>query len=187
MFDNIGGKLKLLAKVVAVLGIIVSIIYGFVLIAQGNQLSSYGSSLRSTGSALSGIGWVVMIVGSLASWILSWGLYAFGELVENSETIVNWTRRNNIKDFQANMILQNNSNAGNVSEPTHKFRCDKCGNMISSYPCYICKHGENKNVAENNVKPAEPKVEAKEVICPNCGSQQDKGDIFCCYCGTMLI
>ena len=187
MFDNIGGKLKGLAKVVAVLGIIGSIIYGIVLIAQGNKVSSYSSYLGSTGSAISGIGWVVMIVGSLVSWISSWGLYAFGELVENSETIANWTRKNNIRDIQTNMILQSNSNGGNVGKATHKFRCEKCGNMITDYPCPICKHDEKVNTFENSGKVVTPiVVDGDKVRCPECGQDQRSNRRNCFKCGAVF-
>lgn len=73
MFSNIGGKIKGVAVAEAVIGIIASIVVGFVLI--------YNSS-RSNPTA--GLGWVIMIGGSIVSWLNSFILYGFGELIEKT-------------------------------------------------------------------------------------------------------
>lgn len=70
MFDNIGDKIKTVAATIAWLGIIGSIIIGIIMIAEGT----------------SG-GLVVMIVGSLSSWVSSFTLYGLGQLIENTDTI----------------------------------------------------------------------------------------------------
>lgn len=79
MYDNIGGKLKTLAKIEAGIGIVGSIISGIIMIAQGGEVSSY---IESAGSTMIGTGFLVMIVGSLASLISSWSLYAIGDISE---------------------------------------------------------------------------------------------------------
>ena len=80
MWDDIGGKIKGLAKFIAWLGIIVSIIGGIILfIIGGNQ--SYG------GGIYIGIGFATMIFGSLVSWIMAWFMYGFGELIEKTTEI----------------------------------------------------------------------------------------------------
>ena len=71
MFDNIGDKIKLLAKGLTVLGIILSIIYGIVLIASDEDLIF--------------IGFLVIIVGSSLFWIGSVTLYGFGEMINQLE------------------------------------------------------------------------------------------------------
>lgn len=68
MFDNIGGKIKGFAKVVAWLGIILSVIIGFLSIETGGIL--------------------IIIIGSVSSWVGSFVLYGFGQLVENSDKLV---------------------------------------------------------------------------------------------------
>jgi len=73
MFDNVGGKIKIAAKVVAWIGIIFCVIYGFVLL------------VSVEGMALAGL--LVMILGSLGSWLSSLLVYGFGELIENSAII----------------------------------------------------------------------------------------------------
>lgn len=84
MFDNIGGKIKTVAKTIAWLGIIGSIIVGFSMIAEANDsyYYYYHPSATETWS-----GWLVMIVGSLSSWVSSLTLYGFGQLIENTDTI----------------------------------------------------------------------------------------------------
>lgn len=74
MFDNIGGKIKGLATAVTVIGIISSIICGIFLLAEEEAL----------------LGIVVGAAGSFVSWISSFVLYGFGQLVENSDIIARY-------------------------------------------------------------------------------------------------
>ena len=76
MFDNIGGKIKGLASFVCGVGILASIILGAIT-----------SVNAGTNQLLVIIGIVEMVGGSLVSWISSLGLYAFGQLVENTDAI----------------------------------------------------------------------------------------------------
>lgn len=76
MFDDIAGKIKALAKVTCGLGIAASIMSAFALWAQS-------SPYNSTTSA----GVLVLVLGSLASWIGSFFTYGFGQLIENTNTI----------------------------------------------------------------------------------------------------
>lgn len=69
MFSNIGGKIKNLAMVLCGIGISGSVLLGILLI--------------SNRAAVPGI--IFMIVGSLFSWVGSFVLYGFGQLVENSD------------------------------------------------------------------------------------------------------
>ena len=79
MFKNIGGKIKGLAKVICIVGIAISVIAGIVMIGFGS--SSYN------GDTMIGVGFAVMLVGSLVSWIGSLFAYGFGELIENTTVI----------------------------------------------------------------------------------------------------
>ncbi len=69
MFDNIGRKVKGLAETLCVLGIIASVIAGIALAASNQPLQ----------------GLIYAAVGALLSWVGSFGLYALGQLVENSD------------------------------------------------------------------------------------------------------
>ena len=95
MFDNIGGKIKGLAKFFCWLGIIASVIGGIAIIVAGAQMNSYYYSYSSsviTTAILSGI--AVMVFGSLISWIGSFLLYGFGQLVDNSDKLVKMKSNN---------------------------------------------------------------------------------------------
>lgn len=85
MFSNIGGKIKGLAKFICWLGIILSVIIGIILILgarSGNGAYGYPDG----GAVVAGI--FVIVLGSIMSWIGSFVLYGFGELVDNSSKLV---------------------------------------------------------------------------------------------------
>lgn len=71
MFTNIGGKIKTLTKVVCWIGIVASAIGGVVCMFDDEVLA----------------GLAMIVGGALASWVGSFVLYAFGELVENVAVI----------------------------------------------------------------------------------------------------
>lgn len=90
MFDNIGGKIKMLAKVICWLGIGFSIFFGLLVII-GCAISEGGILNVAIGFFL---GLLVIIIGALASWIGSFFLYGFGELIERTAEIAQNTRGN---------------------------------------------------------------------------------------------
>ena len=73
MFSNIGRKIKTVAKVVAWIGIGCSILAG---------LAGLASPLTSPIPSI-----IVAVIGSLASWIGSFCLYGFGELIDKVSAI----------------------------------------------------------------------------------------------------
>ena len=85
MFDNIGGKIKGVAKTACWIGIGVSVLVGFIFVVIGAESSSgYGSD----DNVLAPLGIFIMLVGSFLSWIGSFFLYGFGQLIENSDKLV---------------------------------------------------------------------------------------------------
>lgn len=70
MYDNIGEKIKGLAKFVAILGSIAMILLGIFLFAEDEDLIP--------------LGLVVFFFGPVFSWILSWLTYGFGELIDKT-------------------------------------------------------------------------------------------------------
>ena len=81
MFNNIGAKIKGLAKFICWAGIVICVITGIIMLVQAKDAYS---GVRPT---LILIGLAIMIIGSLLSWIGSFLLYGFGELVDNSSKI----------------------------------------------------------------------------------------------------
>ena len=72
MYKGIGGKIKTLAGVITCIGILLSIVSGVVLMTKGYAL----------------VGVLVMLAGFLFSWISTFILYGFGQMVENSDKLV---------------------------------------------------------------------------------------------------
>ena len=80
MFNNIGGKIKALAKVLCWIGIVCSVISGIAMML----------SQQTDQGVLAGI--VTIIVGCLVSWIGSFFAYGFGQLIENTDELVRLKR-----------------------------------------------------------------------------------------------
>ena len=124
LYENIGDKVKRLAKVVFAIESIAAIIYALVLMC--------------TDAVLAGL--IVLVVGPLVAWVSSWVLYAFGELVE--KTVANESHTKNILK-----ILQDKESQNLTGEPTvkankpraaHAWLCDNCGKMATQTPCEHC-------------------------------------------------
>ncbi len=84
MFDNIGGKIKILAQAVCWIGIICAVIFGSVMIINDKDLAF--------------MGFMVMIIGSLVAWVSSFTLYGFGQLIENTDKLVLNIEKTQYKD-----------------------------------------------------------------------------------------
>lgn len=90
MFNNIGRKIKTLAKVIAWMGIALSVLSGLgtmieiVILANADTVLSYIVFLIL---GLVG-GTIVAVVGGFLAWISVFILYGFGQLVENSDKLV---------------------------------------------------------------------------------------------------
>lgn len=91
MFNNIGSKIKGLASVICFGGIILCIIIGIVVAALDEYLLLAG--------------FAIMILGALLSWVSSFVLYGFGELVENSAIIAGkeTLNENEYKEYHASI------------------------------------------------------------------------------------
>ncbi len=91
MFSNIGGKIKGLAKVIFIAGVILSIILGIVFIADNaknseryyNYITGYYYTRTSINGGMVALGIGLIFVGFLLSWVGTVVLYGFGQLVGN--------------------------------------------------------------------------------------------------------
>lgn len=79
MFDNIGRKIKSLAKITCWIGIILSVLAGIIMMGAGEGI-------------LSGI--LTALLGSLLSWVGNFMMAGFGDLVENTAEIAAYIREN---------------------------------------------------------------------------------------------
>lgn len=91
MFNNIGRKIKTFAKVMCWIGIIASVVAGLVMIA------TIFSSYAPTAGIVAGI--LTAVLGSLFSWVGSFMMVGFGELVENTAEIAANTRKNGYNNY----------------------------------------------------------------------------------------
>lgn len=76
MFSNIGGKIKNLATAICVLGMIATVITAIVLWAQHSR---YNDTIA--------LGFGVLLGGCFASWVGSFFMYGFGQLIEDTALI----------------------------------------------------------------------------------------------------
>ena len=70
MYNDIGKKIKGLAKCIALTGALSAIIVGIFIITKNKE------------NALAGV--IVLIAGPIVTWVSSWELYAFGELIDKT-------------------------------------------------------------------------------------------------------
>ncbi len=93
MFDNIGNKIKILAKVLCWIGIVLCVIVAMVMFVLSSQTDSL--QMDSVKSKFLWCGFAFLILGPLFSWIGSFVLYGFGELINNSAIIAQQSNRSN--------------------------------------------------------------------------------------------
>jgi RNA polymerase subunit RPABC4/transcription elongation factor Spt4 len=106
MWTNIGGKIKLAAQINAWVGIIASVVLGIIV----------ANSIGGDWGVL--IGFFIMAVGSVFSWIGAWAIYGFGELIETNAEIAKNT-------------------ANSTSAALYK-TCSKCRKTYSGNSCPEC-------------------------------------------------
>ena len=85
--DNVGGTMKVLAKVLCWIGIIGSFVWAIILLSDAEKVSS------AVEKTYRGFGFAVLILGPLFSWVSSFFLYGFGELIETNCEIARNTRK----------------------------------------------------------------------------------------------
>ena len=78
MYDNIGSKIKGLAKAIFIVEALAAVITGIALMATDEELILFG--------------FLVMVVGPIVAWVSSWLLYGFGELIDKASDIERNTR-----------------------------------------------------------------------------------------------
>jgi len=142
LYEEIGEKIKNWAKWIFIIEAIASVVGGIALIIEDLAL----------------IGVLVMVLGPVAAWVLSWLLYAFGELVETvcsifielsdlASTIKNKTAGDNPEP-----ITVTNPTAGtrtSVSVAAGQWQCS-CGRVNDSYVS-SCVCGLTKQKAANKI------------------------------------
>ena len=116
MFFNIGNKIKVLAMVTTIIGIIFSIIFGIIIMIENFFL-----------------GLISMLICGVSSWVGSFMIYGFGELIECAQRIA----RNTRPSVNTSALLQSASAAQKITPKapvlsTEKIHCPDCRQEISA-------------------------------------------------------
>ncbi|MBQ9867741.1 MAG: hypothetical protein IJM34_12055 [Lachnospiraceae bacterium] len=162
MFDEVGSKIKTVAKISCWIGIVSAIFIGFLVMSFINDfIDGIGRDENSLGTI---VGLVIIVVGSFVSWLLSLCVYGFGELVDNSSIIAKNSggrspkdRRPVSRDLNAlpkemktvELPVNDTKEDDNAEEEYIDLRCPYCDDQISYTKQFI------KN--------------SKTLICPMCG------------------
>lgn len=130
MYDNIGEKIKGLAKVCWIIESIFCVIMGIFLMV--NEIG--GDSWIFFGPAC-------IIGGPLSAWVSSWLLYGFGEMIDKLCAIERNTNVRNTggqRDSTDNRVLQAFKRAAVAGTPKEKKTCPHCGEVVSARTCVMC-------------------------------------------------
>lgn len=142
MYDNIGSKIKTLAKVIFIIIASLSLIAGVLILF-----------IVDNGFI---IGILTVGIGVLLSWVGTFFLYGFGQLIENTDILVRESKKqsngiqristeSNENDISIEKVAESmknlKSNPSNTS--TNIKRCPYCGERITSKVCDICGKENN--------------------------------------------
>ncbi len=154
MYSNIGKKIQRLAIACAIIGMIASISIGASLIKMSD-----GGYYFGTNETLLLIGIVVIILGSILSWVLSFVLYGFGRLVENSDIIARQYRRKtgdeNYQEEPSQPISKVIRNAMDKGAIAAKSIYDKSGEFIDNQAQKAQARRENAVTQQSAQQPAQ--------------------------------
>ena len=169
MFNNVGAKIKKIAKIVCWIGIIGSVILGIIMIVQGNELNSQRTSYggfygdfsytvtSNAGNGLKTSGWLTLLLGPLFSWLASLGIYALGQITMNSDITAETA-------VEIKELLEKERAAAEPEEPKQDEAEDQGGE--TAYAVKVSDYIER---------------------CSNCGTTQRKGRNVCFKCGARFI
>ena len=148
-YDNIGDKIKGLAKVTFVVEAIAAVISGFAFMASDEDLIL--------------IGLLLLGGGPFVAWVSSWLLYGFGQLIENSDIIA--TGRNQVVEAPAETVSENtNQNPTTISSAVNEIIADPSldDDYYVDINCPHCK--EHLSFTKGQLK-------SGNLSCPACDTQ----------------
>ena len=149
LYENIGGKIKVLAVITFFIEAIGAFIYGVVLVCDEQA----------------GIGMLTLLLGPIIAYVASWFLYGLGELIEsNCETrdvvleLLRNQKRNPTKQEEPISIVTKKPGVGvraTQAVAAGKWAC-ACGRVNDSYVstcvCGLSKHEAKQKLAEQENK-----------------------------------
>lgn len=162
LYDNIGKKIKDLAKGIFIIEAIGAIITGFVFFCIDEEFILYGL--------------LILVFGPIVAWVGSWILYAFGELVEKTSDSENVARLILKKLNENDIILETES-----KQPESK-------TTILREPV-APKSNERpiENAKKPNNKATYSTTEKETIICSQCNTEQPRNRSVCWNCGVKFV
>lgn len=186
MFENIGKKIKGLSKIICYIEIAISFIIGVALLGIASEMS-YG------GEPLAIIGIIILVVGSLFSWIGSFFMYGFGELIDNS-TIIRQNLTKKQSNYNATYGQASTNNVENNSDEINSLKASRLQVVSSSVPdgmkvCMSC--GRIVPISQQICKCGEILADIsgeieESVFCNKCGADITNDKNSCHVCGTLI-
>ena len=149
MYHNIGRKIKGLAVFLAILGSVGCLVVGALMIEGGNQLLSFaGAGQYGYNDGVNYIGLAVIILGPIISWLNSFVLYGFGELIAQQQEAAQTAAR--IETQLGNMVkallsIPDSAPAPAPPKPT-TWTCPACGNVNEFAKTSCPKCGKHRPV-----------------------------------------
>lgn len=189
IYSNVGQKLKILAKIILVFGILLSVTLSIIMfVNSGNASSSYlfGDEMTSFYIIL---GIIFLFAGSFFSVLFSYMVYAFGAIAEKylKEKIIYENRRN---------IVRINPNYANTKQhiynddnyDSQEITSDEISDLIGELNMLLVNgqitmdefQRRYDEICEKNVS------DCVAVKCPNCRADVKEGANFCTKCGTKI-
>jgi len=190
MFENIGEKIKLLAKIVCWTGIVAAVISGIV--------------VMFTESFFGGL--LIALVGAAGSWTGSFVMYGFGELVESAMVLrdAELKRQNRQANPPSATRRRTQPQQGGFSlsqlaaerqnQSSGSWICVKCGrkNANTSPVCGDCGSSRKDSVSAGSsggYSLSQVAQQSESSVfsgwrCKKCGKQNSSTAMFCTDCGT---
>ncbi len=174
MFDNSGEKIKNVASVLCMIGIILSVIIGLVLIATGANLNG-DYYTRSFGTVFIWTGIITAAAGSLMSWVVSLLIEGFGDLI-SSQQCTERLANDILGKINSTLLI-----GDKASEPAKtKSSVENNHTLYDTWKCANCKTDNNAN-AKFCVHCGQKRGEPWE--CTNCKTSNASEHLFCSNCG----
>ena len=136
-YDNIGEKIKGLAKAFFFIGAIAAVFAGIFLMSDSEDTVLWGL--------------LMIIAGPIISWVSSWLLYGFGQLIENSDMQVTLLRKmeRQLSTLREESAPDAKPAAATVTQAAfvpkapreNRWKCNECGydyNVEGKTSCDIC-------------------------------------------------
>ena len=174
MFTNIGNKIRTLAKVLCIIGIVLAALSGLIMMISGISMLGY-SYTAGAGVALIFGGLVSAALGALLAWVGSFVLYGYGQLIHSVQQIEKKVLGDEYQDFDKQPNVSPFSGMNNAA-PTAP--------VAPVAPVQPIQPAQPEQPAAPE-QPAQPE-QSDVKVCPKCNCANAPTATFCVGCGNRL-